>query len=57
MAKVYLKVEMRVIVDTDLNDVNDIMDCIDIDATTCVDEDVLLLEDCEVTNTIVEDAK
>ena len=55
MAKVYLKVEMRVIVDTDLNDVNDIMDGIDIDTTSC-NEDVAV-EDCEVTNVVVEDAK
>jgi len=55
MSKIYLNVTMRVIVDTDINDVDDIMDYVDCYATGD-DTNVMVLEH-EVQSYSVEDAK
>ena len=55
MSKIYLEVKMRVIVDTDINDVDEIMDYVDCYATGD-DANVMVLEH-EVQSYSVEDAK
>ena len=55
MSKVYLKVSMRVIVDTDLSSVDDIMENIDFHAEGNTEEAEVL--DHEVDNFYIEDSK
>lgn len=55
MGKIYLEVKMRVIVDTDINDVGEVMDYVDCYADGD-DSNVMVLEH-EVTGYSVEDAK
>ena len=55
MNKIYLNVTMRVIVDTDINDVDEIMDYVDCYATGD-DANVMVVEH-EVQDYSVEDAK
>lgn len=55
MNKIYLNVTMRVIVDTDINDVDEIMDYVDCYATGD-DANVMVIEH-EVQSYSVEDAK
>jgi hypothetical protein len=55
MSKVYLKVNMRVIVDTDLSSVDDIMENIDFYAEGNTEEVEVL--DHEVDNFYIEDSK
>lgn len=55
MSKVYLKITTRVIVDTDLTDVDEIMENIDIEPIGDL-WNVAVLES-EVTNVEVEDSK
>lgn len=55
MNKIYLNVTMRVIVDTDINDVDEIMDYVDCYATGD-DANVMVVEH-EVQSYSVEDAK
>jgi len=55
MSKIYLDVKMRVIVDTDINDVDEIMDYVDCYATGD-DANVMVVEH-EVQDYSVVDAK
>lgn len=55
MGKIYLEVKMSIIVDTDINDVDDIMDYVDCYASGD-DYNVSVLEH-EVTDYSVEDVK
>lgn len=55
MSKVYIKVELRVIVDTDLKSADDIMDNMDIEAKGNTEN--VEVYDTEVENFQVEDAK
>jgi len=55
MSKIYLKVSMRVIVDTDLSSVDDIMENIDFHAEGNTEEVEVL--DHEVDNFYIEDSK
>lgn len=55
MSKIYLDVKMRVIVDTDINDVDEIMDYVDCYATGD-DANVKVLEH-EVQDYTIEDVK
>ena len=56
MAKLYLNVNMRVIVDTDLTSISEIMENMDCFAVT-EDFDKVLVIDHQVTNVSIEDAK
>lgn len=55
MSKVYMQVTLNLIVDTDLESVDDIMECIDIEATPN-DENVEVY-DWEVENYNITDSK
>ncbi len=55
MSKVYLKVEMRVIVDTDLESVDDIVENLDFDITP--NSENVEVYDTEIQNFHVEDSK
>ena len=55
MSKVYMQVTLNLIVDTDLENVDDIMESIDIEATPN-DENVEVY-DCEVENYYITDSK
>ena len=56
MSKLYLNVNLSVIVDTDLTDVNDIIDetCFDVFGT---DDSIVFVEQSEVRSASIEDAK
>ena len=54
-SRVYLKAEVTICLDTDLESVDDIMDSIDIKAVPC--DDNVEVYDCEVTNFSIIDAK
>lgn len=54
MSKVYLNVNLKLIVDTDLESLDDIMDDIDIDVYGNDNVDV---QDCTIDNYEVDDAK
>jgi len=55
MSKVYLRVEMRVIVDTDLESVDDIVENLDFDITP--NSENVEVYDTEIQNFHMEDSK
>lgn len=56
MSKIYIKAEMQIVVESDLQDVNDIMDNVTFDMTSA-NRDAVEVYDATITKFVIDDAK
>lgn len=56
MSKIYIKAEMQIVVESDLQDVNDIMDNVTFDMTSA-NRDAVEVYDATITKSVIDDAK